>query len=646
MLRAILILLLALTAGLPVQASAKPTLEDYGRLPDFEDAAISPDGKRHALILNSNNKRELLIVENKKVLRGIALGSEKIRGLGWATNDLVMLDVSNTEDLARNFNVRKAEMTRTLFLPVSDRKAGTLFAKQQYMSPMNFGFYGLREIDGKRYGFFAGVPLKEQRDSYGLSYYLYYGGNPNLYRVDFDNYSIKEVAEGSAEILDDRSWLVGSNGALLATLILTDNGKWTLIGHQHKIKLKGVQQEGRVYMAGLLEGGRYLVLGEAAEGQRTNLFSKVDLSSGTRTPYLTDEQPIYFYVNHLTGEIFGYETKDKGPVFSDPTIAKRRAKIERAFPKLHRRIIDYDDDFTKVVLETNGNGDSGTYWQVDLAALSASPLGWQRENIPPAEVGKISTVTYKASDGLEMDGILTLPPGREAKNLPAIMLPHGGPRAHDEEVFDWWAQSFASRGYAVFQPNFRGSTGRGQQFLEAGYGQWGRKMQTDISDGLAHLAKQGIVDSDRACIMGASYGGYAALAGVTLQKGIYRCAVSVNGLSDLSRMVASSKAGGLGSKMLKNDLARLLGSKSDMNAVSPRRFAASANAPVLLVHGKDDTVVAYEQSKAMANALKKEGKPYELVTLEGEDHWLSKSETRLKMLSATVAFVEKHNPAQ
>lgn len=170
---------------------------------------------------------------------------------------------------------------------------------------------------------------------------------------------------------------------------------------------------------------------------------------------------------------------------------------------------------------------------MDLRAGAADAIGYERLRVKPADVGPISTFEYKASDGLDLDGILTLPPGVEAKNLPMVMHPHGGPHSRDIEGFDWWAQAFASRGYAVFQPNFRGSTNRDEAFKRAGYGQWGRKMQTDVSDGLAALAKAGIVDPDRACIVGASYCGYAALAGVTVEQGKYRCAVAVAPVTDL-----------------------------------------------------------------------------------------------------------------
>jgi dipeptidyl aminopeptidase/acylaminoacyl peptidase len=170
-------------------------------------------------------------------------------------------------------------------------------------------------------------------------------------------------------------------------------------------------------------------------------------------------------------------------------------------------------------------------------------------------------------------------------------------------------------------------------------------MQTDISDGLAFLAKEGIADAKRACIMGASYGGFAALAGVTLQKDIYRCAVSVAGVTDVEKFVSAKIQTRGRDAMVRRAFEEEVGSGKDLRAVSPIRFAAAAAAPILLIHGKDDSVVHYDQSADMAKALRKAGKPVEFVTLTGEDHWLSTSATRLVMLKAAVEFVEKHNPA-
>ncbi len=292
---------------------------------------------------------------------------------------------------------------------------------------------------------------------------------------------------------------------------------------------------------------------------------------------------------------------------------------------------------------TEGVGDPQTWWRVDIRTGAAGELGVSYP-MDAGSVGPMQMVRYKAGDGLEVEGVLTLPPGREAKNLPVIVLPHGGPSARDYPGFDWWAQALASRGYAVLQPNFRGSDGYGVAFRRAGNREWGRKMQSDVSDGLAYLARQGIVDAKRACIVGASYGGYAALAGVTLQQGLYRCAVAVAGVSDVAQMVATDLRESAYDKTIKASLAEEVGAKTDLKTISPVTFASKADAPIMLIHGKDDLVVPFEQSRAMDAALRGAGKPVEMVVLPGEDHWLSRGATRLAMLEALVRFVIAHNP--
>jgi dipeptidyl aminopeptidase/acylaminoacyl peptidase len=294
---------------------------------------------------------------------------------------------------------------------------------------------------------------------------------------------------------------------------------------------------------------------------------------------------------------------------------------------------------------TTGGDDSGTYWIVDIKTGAADPIGYEYPTVRPEHVGPIRMIQWKAQDGTVIHGVLSLPPGRLAKNLPVVVLPHGGPEARDYPEFDWWAQAFASRGYAVLQPNFRGSSGYGVAFRDAGFGQWGRKMQTDISDGLADLARQGMIDPKRACIVGASYGGYAALAGVTVQHGLYRCAVAVAGVSDPADMIhyAREENGGDESSSTRY-WKKFMGDWSALPEISPVRQAASADAPILLIHGKDDTVVPFAQSAAMQRALLAAHKPVDLVVLPGEDHWFSREATRTRMLTSSVAFVEKYNP--
>ena len=338
------------------------------------------------------------------------------------------------------------------------------------------------------------------------------------------------------------------------------------------------------------------------------------------------------------------EVAGDGPVFYDAELQSRARLVRRSFAHLNAMMVDWTADFDRVVMHTAGPGDSGTWFMVDVAGHSAVQLGYDRPAIGSAMVGPSSMVNYTAADGLELDGVLTLPPGGQSTGLPLIVLPHGGPQAHDEVGFDWWAQAFASRGYAVFQPNFRGSTGRDEAFVRLGFGQWGRAMQTDISDGVAWLAEQGTIDPARACIVGASYGGYAALAGVTVQQGLYRCAVSVAGVSDIALMYDTDNRESGRNRTLRVSLQEEFGPRGGWAEVSPRRLAARADAPILLIHGRDDTVVPFQQTAVMADALEDAGKPHQVVELASEDHWLSRSETRIQMLRATMDFVLEHNP--
>jgi dipeptidyl aminopeptidase/acylaminoacyl peptidase len=231
-----------------------------------------------------------------------------------------------------------------------------------------------------------------------------------------------------------------------------------------------------------------------------------------------------------------------------------------------------------------------------------------------------------------------------------VVLVHGGPEARDEPGFDWLSQAFAARGYAVLQPEYRGSSGFGPDFIAAGYGQWGRKMQTDVSDGVRDIVKSGVVDPARVCIAGWSYGGYAALAGAVFDPSAYRCALDMAGPADLRLMLQETDYDSNPSSDSESVRywTRFMGVKSPndekLDDISPALHADKAAVPILIVHGVDDTVVRYEQSKRMVEALKRAGKPYEFVTLKGEDHWGSRSETRLQLLQAWIKFLEAHNP--
>jgi dipeptidyl aminopeptidase/acylaminoacyl peptidase len=342
----------------------------------------------------------------------------------------------------------------------------------------------------------------------------------------------------------------------------------------------------------------------------------------------------------------GYVGDDTHYHFIDKELQAGWDWTVRVFGFQRVELVSISADHSRLLVRVQGSKSGFAYYLSDIKEHLTKTIGAVFEGV--TQVADMRAIKYKAADGLEIPAYLTLPPDRPAKDLPVIVFPHGGPQARDNLGFDWWAQAMAMQGYAVLQPNYRGSS-LDKKFIEAGYGQWGRKMQTDLSDGLSYLATQGIVDPKRACIVGASYGGYAALAGVTLQSGIYRCAVAVSAVSDpanFMRWVGRKES--YGEKTGQRYWERFLGvddpSDKRLDAISPLKHIDQLTVPMLLIHGRDDTTVPYDQSLDVAKVMKKAGRTVELVTLDREDHYFSHSATRLQMLQTSMDLLEKYNP--
>lgn len=623
-----------------------PPLDAYGNLPGVEDMTLSPSGTQIATVARLNGLRRLLVLDSDRALSAsLTLGDLKMRGVRWVSEDRLLLVSSTTIPLGYGFAADKQEFYAGVLVSAKDGTHDTVFSGRRGILQAIFGNYGARSFGGRHYGYFGGIELANATGS-RLEPYLDHG-RPSLFSVDLDTNTPHRIA-GPPPADHWNDWLIGQDGAIAAKLDMdSKSGNWTITNSGRRTIATGKEPLGQVELVGFGNDGTTLVYSRRdVETSATHLF-EVPLAGGSEKEYLTDINVEEIFIDDQSGRILGYipEQAKAQPVMFDPAQQAIIRKVYQAFPNRDLRIAEWTPGFTHFLVHTSGSTDSGSWFIVDIAKRRADVVGADYPLIGPEAVGAISTISYKAGDGLALDGILTLPPGREAKNLPVILLPHGGPNAQDTERFDWWAQAFASRGYAVFQPNFRGSTNRDTAFMRAGNGEWGRKMQTDISDGLAELVRRGIADPKRACIVGASYGGYAALAGVTLQKGLYRCAVAVAPVSDLSDMYWTDYRQSGGNRMLRRSLNDSLGPLANFAAVSPRRHARDASAPILLVHGKDDTVVSFKQSSAMADALKEAGKPYEMVVLREEDHWLSRSATRQQMLDAAMRFVSQHNPA-
>ena len=641
---ALAVLMLALAAP-AMAADPPPPLDAYGDLPGIEQMSMSPSGAALAIVARVNGERRLVVLDAERKARAVfPIGEAKVRGLDWADEGHLCLTISRTENLGADFTKSTMEFYYSAVFAMDGSKPRFVFANVGSMSHGVFGNYGFRTVDGKAYGYFAGLTLKPTADRMS---YEFDRGQPALFAVDIATMAVRKVAN-AAEEGHDREWLVDAKGAVAATLDIShDSGTWRLLAGNGALIASGKDVLGHVGLVALGGDGASVIYSRRGDDGEKHWYQQ-PFAGGPAAEIFADVQIKRIFTDPGSGRMIGYEPDagngDGLPVLIDTALQTKLRKVYKAFPGKQVEVEDFTADIGHVLVHTNGNADPGMWFSVDLAARKADPIGDDRPLIPNTLVGPISMVEYKAADGTALRGVLTLPPGRDPHNLPVVMLPHGGPHAYDEVSFDWWAQALASRGYAVFQPNFRGSTDRDVAFMNLGNGEWGRKMQTDISDGLAELAKQGVVDPKRACIVGASYGGYAALAGVTLQKGFYRCAVAVAGVSDLSEMYETDITESGDDRMTKRNLQVMLGNQEKLKEVSPRRFAAQADAPVLLIHGKDDTVVPFRQSDRMLAALQGAKKPVEMVVLLKEDHWLSRAETRKQMLEACVRFVLANNP--
>lgn len=623
-------------------------LHVYGGEPRIDMITLSPSGERIARVEAVDGLRALVVsrLNDMTVLAGVPIGRAKVRALSFIDEDRVLVMTSQTESLAE-LGVGRFEMSVGHIVDVKTRKVALVLGQTEGVMASPYGGIQVHHT--------AAGPLVLTLGQDVLQ------GEINLYRIDLSNGRGRSVRRMSMEV---ESFVADADGTVVAVSeYLERTGKWTL-----KLLQNGNLREVWRTVA-LLDQPRLIGLGRTADtvlvsAQRPDLaissdvsedgfqLFEVSLNNGAWQRLDVQDYPRGLVYSPFTQLLIGVaHREDMGMRYSffDDVAAQRWRAIERAFPDQYPIPASWSRDMGAMLVFIN-RADSGHYQLVDFKTGQGRIAGELFPDLPPSKVGELRHLTYAARDGLEIPAYMTLPPGvSEPSGLPLVVLPHGGPAAYDEGGYDYWAQALASRGYAVLQPNFRGSTGYGRDFLEAGYGQWGRKMQTDLSDGVQHLAKMGLIDPARVCIMGGSYGGYAAMAGLALEEDVYRCAVSINGVSDLRRMLnwTASRLGTRPDASVRY-WSRFMGAEGvrdrALDAFSPAMQVERVTAPLLLVHGKDDTVVPIEQSRVMASAMREAGKTVELIELSGEDHWLSQSETRTRMLQEAVRFLEAHNP--
>lgn len=353
-------------------------------------------------------------------------------------------------------------------------------------------------------------------------------------------------------------------------------------------------------------------------------------------------------MDRWTGAIIGIDTEGLFPAtqWIDAEFQAIQADLDGRFGGMRVEIASTSRDRRTVAFKVANAATPATWFVLDRTQDRLLRIGATYPSLQEHAGGTVLSETFTARDGAEIPVYITLPAGQtEASRAPMVVLPHGGPAARDYPAFDWMAQFLAARGYLVLQPQFRGSTGFGASFSNAGYREWGGLMQDDVTDAVRWVIGRGWADPARVCIVGASYGGYAALAGASLTPDLYACAVSFGGVSDLRRMLRFERTSAGGDDSIAtNYWAEHIGDLSDasLDAVSPVKLAERVRAPVLLIHGLDDTVVPPDQSRAMAAALRRANRTVELVELRDTDHWLTTAPSRYQLLQRVEAFLARH----
>jgi len=611
MTRASIILILFFCTNLWAQVPLFP-VENFAKLPQYSNPQISPDGRKIAATIIVNGK-PIIYIKNRdepnKVYPPLVTADTYFSRYAWANNDRIIVALRGTSKRGNGFyNYRRL---------VSARFDGSAPVGYK-MEPGQNGYFrqfawtvGQNKQD-KRHMLMA---LDDDKNTFNA---------PLVHRVDLETGEKKLVEKNTRGI---GYWVADHQGRLRIGIRYKDSTRNLAIFY--RINESSPWEE--LQNVKISDNDRLEVFGFMPEDDNILLVTTDQLSDENELASPGTPEKLYRY-NLSTRSIEGE--------YVDTVYNKVKATAQKAMPGYAINIISHDDNKETYTLSASGDDKPELFFLYDRKLKTMDLIGSAYPQLEGAQLAKMQKITYPARDNYKIPALLTTPIETN-KNLPFVIFVHGGPESHDEWGFNNYVQYFANRGFGVLQPQFRGSTGFGIAHNEAGRKQWGKLIQDDITDGVKWLIKQGIADPKHICIVGGSFGGYAAAIGLAKTPELYKCGVSINGVMDLEQLYDDSDH-----YAAKNAIRDALNDRSNLEANSPIKLSSQINAPLLLVAATKDTVVPYAHSTKIYKKLVEQKKPVEFIELTNGEHWLTSEGDQIKIFNALERFLSKHLSSQ
>ncbi|MEQ8558328.1 MAG: prolyl oligopeptidase family serine peptidase [Henriciella sp.] len=611
----------------------------YGRADGLAKPSLSPSGDRVAVECAPKGAPSVCIFD---IATGgesifIPLGGEyRLQDVYWPNEDYVLINVSEFESLQTVNGQKEYESQRVISYDL-ERRSGAILMRRGGNLLNTQNVISVLPDDGKH------VVIEALEDSPGSN-----GWTLATHKVNLrSGKSRTQKVFGPSTV---NAWY-DLDGKPVADLVARFSSDTLELRHDGKTLLeyssKGVQD---FYIYGLDQAKQKLVVFRDI-GEQDGLYY-LSLDDGTMEPIMLGGFDVGrasairdTYTNSVVG--FRYFDGFSRQLFIDETLGTAHAQLSDALAGKRVNLLSWNADKSKIAISAETPGRPADFYVLDRNSGQLGALGSLASHLASVPTGNVSAHTYTASDGLEMEAIVTLPPGKTMADgpFPTIVMPHGGPESRDGLGYDWWTQAYAAEGYMVLQPNFRGSSGYGQAFRNAGFGEFGGRMIGDIADAGAWAIGEGLVAENVYCAVGASYGGYAALM-MGLDHGEQtRCIVSVNGVTEPFALLGRYNSGAEAEDYWERYLgADRYSDEGVRNRIAPRARASEFSQPLMLLYGQEDLVVPSDQTLSLASLMN--GRPgFRLVSLGREDHDLRTSQVRNTVLAETLAFLKENHPA-